>query len=117
MINVCHGCYFGVLTRLNGILLSRKSVGIISHRVEHVESLLALVSCIDVAGDISEWMSHMQSSSRGIGEHVEYVELLALCVFSDLVGFVFHPLLVPLLFDFSKIVFHNLISFFLFFSA
>ena len=37
-----------VLTGLDGVLLGRQSVGVVAHRVQHVEALLALVAGIDV---------------------------------------------------------------------
>ena len=39
---------FGVLTCLNGKLLSRQTIGIVAHRVKHIETLLTLVTRVDV---------------------------------------------------------------------
>ena len=50
-----------MLTGLDSVLLSRESVSVISHRVEHVEALQALVSGIYITGDIAEWVAHMES--------------------------------------------------------
>ena len=47
------GCLFRVLACLDGILLGRKTICIISHRMKDVESLLAFEACVYVAGDIS----------------------------------------------------------------
>ena len=65
----------GMLTRLNRILLGRKTVGIVTHGVQHVEAVQALVACVDVRGDITERVSHVKSRTRGVGEHIQYVVL------------------------------------------
>ena len=54
----------GLLRMLSGlysILLSRQSVSVITHRIQHVEALQALVSGIYITGDIAEWVAHMES--------------------------------------------------------
>ena len=61
--NVGHGCYLRVLSCLDGILLCGQSVSVISHRIEDVKSLKALVACIYVRGNVAERMSHVQSCS------------------------------------------------------
>ena len=90
-VDVLVGSNLGVLSRLNGILLCRQSVGIVAHRVEYVVSLQTLVACIDVAGDVAQGVSHMESCSRWIWEHVEHVELLLVLVLTHLVGLVLLP--------------------------
>ena len=105
-------CYIGngsnlwVLTSLDGILFRRQSIGIVAHRIEHVVALKSFEACIDIRCDISKWMTHMKTSTRWIGEHVEYVELLFLLILSNVIGLVLHPLRLPFLLDFSEIVFH-----------
>ena len=59
--NVLHGGDGGVLPRLYGILLGRESVGIVTHGVEYVVALRALVAGIDVRGDVAQRMAHMES--------------------------------------------------------
>ena len=59
-------------------------------------------------------MTHMQSRTRRVREHVEHVEFLFLLVFSHLVGFVFHPLALPFLFNFVEVILHCYIVFLLF---
>ena len=95
-----------MLSGLNGILFSRQSVGIVAHGVEHVETFLPLVACIDIAGDVAERMAHVQTCSAGIGEHVEHVEFLFVFVLFNFVGFLLNPPLLPFLFDVSEVVFH-----------
>ena len=96
----------GMLSSLYGVLFSRQSIGIISHGIEHVVSLLSFVSCIDVGCDISERVSHMQSSSRRIGKHIQHIEFLLALILSHLVGFLLHPLFLPFFLNLSEIVFH-----------
>ena len=97
-----------VLTCLYGILLGRQAIGIVAHRVEHVEALLALEARVDIAGDVSQRMSHMQSGTARVGEHVEHVVLFLRCILGHLVGFLFHPARLPLLLNLSEIVIHCL---------
>ena len=95
-----------VLSGLDGILLGGQSVGIVAHGVEDVEALLALVARVDVAGDVAQRVADVQTCSRGIGKHVEDVELLTCWVLRHLVGLMVPPVLLPFLFDLSEIVFH-----------
>ena len=62
-VDVGHGSYLWVLTCLDSILLSRQSVSIVTHRVQYVESVQTLVACIDIAGDITKWVTYVQTSS------------------------------------------------------
>ena len=96
-----------MLACLNGILLGRKSIGIVAHRVQHVEAFQSLVACIDIAGDVSQRMTHMQTGTAGVGEHVEYVEFLLGFVFRDAIGLLFNPAPLPLLLNLSEIIVHT----------
>ena len=70
------GCGDGrVLPRLDGILLGRQSIAVVAHGVEHIEALQPFVAGIDVAGNVAEGVTHMQSRTTGIGEHVQHVVL------------------------------------------
>ena len=62
-VDVGNGSYLWVLTSLDSILLSRQSVGIVAHRVQHVIAIQALVASIDVAGDVAKWVTYVQSRS------------------------------------------------------
>ncbi len=112
--NILCSSLLWMLSGLYGILLCGESIGIVSHRIQHVVALLALIASVDVAGNIAQWVTHMESGSRGVGEHVEHVEFLFCRVFCHAVGFHLYPALLPLLFDVSKIVFHIFV-FFVFF--
>ena len=95
-----------VLSGLDGILFGGESVGIVAHGVEHVVALRALVARIDVRGDVAQGVAHMESGAGGVGEHVEHVELLLVGVSLYVVCLFRGPFLLPLLFDFSEVVFH-----------
>ena len=105
-VDILEGCLFRVLTCLDGILLSRKSVSIVSHRIQHVEALLTLVASIDITGDVAKGMTHVQACSTRIREHVQHIELLLVLVLHHAIGSILHPSLLPFLFDFSEIVVH-----------
>ena len=106
VVDVLLGGNGRVLSRLDGVLLGRQAVGIVAHGVEHIESLLAFVACIDVACDVSERVAHMQAGAGGVGKHIEHIELGPFRVFRHLVGLLVYPSLLPFLFNFSEIVFH-----------
>ena len=106
--NVLRSRLFRMLSGLNGILLSGESVGIISHRVEHIEAFQPFVARIDIAGNVSEWVSYVQSCSRRIGKHVEDVEFRLAAAFADAVGSFVCPLFSPAGLNVSEIVFHFL---------
>ena len=105
-VDVGFGSYRRMLTCLDSILFSRKTVSVITHRVQYVETLQALVACIDIAGNIAERVTYVQACSRWIREHVQHIEFLLRFVFDNLVGLVIDPSLLPFLLNFSEIVFH-----------
>ena len=62
-VDVGYGSNLWVLTSLDSILLSRQSVSIVTHRVQYVESVQTLVACIDIASDITKWVTYVQTCS------------------------------------------------------
>ena len=62
-VDVSHGSNLWVLTCLDSILLSRQTISIVTHRVQYVESVQTLVACIDIASDITKWVTYVQTSS------------------------------------------------------
>ena len=62
-VDVGYGSNLWVLTGLDSILLSRQSVSIVTHRVQYVKSVQTLVACIDIASDITKWVTYVQTSS------------------------------------------------------
>ena len=65
-----------VLSGLNGVLFCRKAEGVKTHRVQHVKALVALKAADDVAGDVAQWVSHVQAGARRIGKHVKHIKRL-----------------------------------------
>ena len=108
-IDVVHRRHLRVLTRLDGVLLGRQTVGVVTHRVEHVEAAEAFVASVDVGGDVAQRMAHMQPCTGRVGEHVEHVVFRACMVLVHLVGLVGDPAFTPFLFDFSEGIFHCVI--------
>ena len=101
-----------MLAGLDSILLRRKSEGIITHRMEDIEALQALVAGEDVAGNVTEGMADMESRPRRIREHVQYIILRLGSILGCLKGMVLSPIGLPLLFNLDKIVIHIAISLF-----
>ncbi len=62
-VDVGNGSYLWVLTSLDGILLGRQSVCIVAHRIQYVVTIQTLVASIDVAGDVTQWVTYVQSRS------------------------------------------------------
>ena len=87
---------FRMLARLDSILLSGQTIGVIAHGMQHVKAFQAFVARIYVAGNIAQGVSHVQSCSRRIGEHVEHVEFRAVMVYFAFVGVIVTPVLLPL---------------------
>ena len=107
-VDIVHSGDGRVLSGLYSVLFCRKSICVISHRVQHVETLQAFVTGVNITGYVSQRMSYVQSGSRRIREHIQYVEFLFAFVFSHLIGMVLYPSLLPFLFNLSEIVFHDL---------
>ena len=104
--DVLHCSDFGVLTGLDGILFGWQSVGVVAHGMQHVKAFQTLVARIYVAGNVTKRMSHMQTRTAWVGEHVENIELRSALVDIYLVGFVIPPVLLPLFLNLVKIVLH-----------
>ena len=99
-----------MLSGLYGILLGRQTVCIISHRVQHVEAAQTLVARIYVAGYIAQRMTHVQTGTRRIREHVQHVELTATAVIIHLIYFLLAPVFLQAGFYFLRIVEHYISS-------
>ena len=104
--DICHRGLFGVLPRLDGILLGGQTIRVEAHRVEHVEALQTLVATVDITGDIAERMPHMQSRPARVGEHIQHIVVRLGAVVADLINTFFFPLRLPLAFNLCKIVVH-----------
>ena len=106
-VDIVDGRNCRVLSRLYGILFCWKSVSVISHGIQYIETLQSFVAGVNIRSNISQRMTYMQSRTGGVGEHVQYIEFFLRFVFRHLVGFVFHPPFLPFLFNFPEIVFHS----------
>ena len=82
--------------RLYGILLRRQAEGVKPHGVQDVETLQTLISAVNIAGYISQWVSHMQARPGWIREHIQNIELRFTAVLCHLVSPVLRPELLPL---------------------
>ena len=96
-----------MLSGLYRILFGRKSISIVTHGVEHVETFQPFVTGIDVRSNISQRVTYVQTCTRRIGEHVQYVVFGFLLVFGNLVDVMLFPVLLPLFLYFFEIVFHD----------
>ena len=108
-IDILRGGYGRVLTRLNRILLSGQTEGVVTHRVQHIESAQTLVTRIDIRSDVTQRVAYVQTRTRRIGEHIEDIEFGTRRIDLHFVGTALAPLFLPFGFDGSKIVFHNLL--------
>ena len=68
-----------VLAGLQGVLFGGQAKRIVTHGVEHVLALSALVTGDHVGGDIAQRVSHVQTFARGVGEHIEDEVFFAFC--------------------------------------
>ena len=94
-------------TGLDGILLSRKSESIPTHRMQHIEAFAAFVTANDVGGGITFGMTYVQSGSGWVREHIETVKFgfrkIVCCLETLVVG----PELLPSGFDLLEIIIHR----------
>ena len=104
---VFHRGHFRMLTGLDGILLGGQSIGIVAHRMEHIESFQSLVASKNIAGNVAQRMPHMKSGSRGIRKHIEHIIFGFVVIDFTAIRMVVAPPLLPFLFNFAKIIFHS----------
>ena len=95
-----------VLTCLNSILLCRQSVCVITHRVQHIETLQSFVAAINVRSNITKRVSHVQSRSRWVRKHIKHIEFRTRFVYFYLISSMFIPILLPLFLNLLKFIFH-----------
>ena len=108
-IDVVHRRHLRVLTRLDGVLLGRQTVGVVTHRVEHIEATEAFVAGVDVGGNVAQRMPNVQPCTGRVREHVEHIVFRACMILVHLVGLVGDPAFTPFLFDFSEGIVHCVI--------
>ena len=98
----------GVNPLLDGELLGGKPEGIESHRMQHVKTLHAAMASHDVAGGITLGVPHVESATRWIGKHIEYIVFWKFGPFSGTKQLVLRPVLLPAGFDMLRLVRHLL---------
>ena len=65
------------------MLFRREPEGVVPHRVQNVVPSHSFVTSKDISSDVTQRVSHMQASSRGIREHVHNEQLLTLTLIRD----------------------------------
>ena len=101
-IGICPFCRSN--TMLNGSIFSRHTKGIISHRMDDVESLHLLESGNHIANRIVSYMPHVKIPGW-IWEHFQDIIFLLVRILFCGKGLIFQPLLLPLFFNFLRYVF------------
>ncbi len=101
------GGFLRMLAGLDGVLLRREAEGVITHRMQDVEALQALVTGEDIAGNVAQRMSYMQARSRRIREHVQDIVFGLPAVRFRPEGLVGGPPLLPPFLNLNKVVFHR----------
>ena len=96
-----------MLAGLDGVLLGGKAKGIVSHRMQHVETFQALVAAVDVTGDVPQRMAYMQAGARRIREHVQNVVFGTGGIGLDLESMMLGPISLPTLLNVDEVVFHE----------
>ena len=101
-----------MLSCLYGILLCRQSIGIIAHRMQHIEALQSFVARIDVGCYIPKRMAHVQACSRWVGKHIKHIIFRLVAVDFCFIYSVIFPILLPAFFYFSMIIFHYFVIYY-----
>ena len=66
-----------VRTSLDSVLLRRQTEGVITQRVQDILAQHAVKTGISIRSDITQRVTHVQTRTRRVGEHVLDVELLS----------------------------------------
>ena len=96
-----------MLPGLDGVLLRWKPVGVVPHRVEHVEAFQAFVPRINVTGNVAQGVPDMQPRPGGIGKHVQNVEFGFVGAVGCRKSLPRRPAGLPFFLYFSEIIFHT----------
>src|SRR4029077_12617534 len=78
--------------------------GVPAHRVQHAVTSHPLVAANHVAGDVVVQMADRETVARGIGEHLEHVELWPIAVLAREVEVGAVPFGLPVGLDFARLV-------------
>ena len=109
--NIFLGGLGRMLARLYGILLCGQPKGIVTHRVQHVIALVALVAGVDITGNVAQRMPHMQARAGGIGKHVQNVIFWFVAIVLGFESLVIGPKFLPLCFYLVKVIFAHFLLF------
>ncbi len=93
---------------LYGVIFCRQSESVETHGMEHIVSVHAQETAVNIRGGVALGMSYMQTCSGGIGEHVQNVATFVLGegrIFRRMKSFSFFPALLPFLLDAFKGIF------------
>ena len=85
--------------------------------MKHVVAAQALKARVDIGGNVSQWMAHMQAGTRWVGEHIENVELGSTTIYLNVKSLVLAPVALPLLLNFRKIVIHGYLPYYIQFES
>ncbi len=84
-------------------IFGRQSESVKAYRMQYIETVHALVSCIDIGRSHGEPVPDMKIA-RGIREHRQCVEFRAGIIVFNVVELVIRPLLPPLFFYVDRVV-------------
>ncbi len=104
ILYIFHRPNIGMNPMIDSCVLRRQPESIKAHRMEHVIALHPLEPGMDIRGRHGIPVPDMEVT-RGIGEHGQGIELRATVTLLDLVKSVNCPFLLPLLFDFMRVIF------------
>ena len=98
-----------MLSCLYSILLCGQTKTIKAHRVQYIKPLQPFVTTVNITGDITQRMAHMQTCTTWVREHIQHITFRFSRVVANLVEVIFFPVLLPFFFyplRASKLVFH-----------
>ena len=99
-----------VLAGLDGVLLGGQAESVVTHRVQHIETLLAFVTGVYVRGNVAQRVPYMQACTGRVGEHVQNIVFGFGFVNLGFVNLFLFPDFLPFGFNFAIVVFHLLES-------
>ena len=113
-VDILDGRNGRMLPRLDGILLGREPIRVVTHRMQDVEAPQPLVAGIYIRRDIAQRMPNVQSRARRIGKHIQDIIFRPCRILFHPVNLVGDPVFAPFFLNFSEIVIHNRMMFIVF---
>jgi hypothetical protein len=108
VVDVLRRAHRRVNAMLQGVLFGGQAKGVVSHGVQHVESLQPFKPAVNVAGDVAKGMPHMEPGPAGVGKHIEHIILGLGALIAHPVGPGGDPLRLPFFLYRTEVVFHFL---------